>query len=77
MYIEVNDGLMKNVNSWAIQRGLSLNEGLEAVLSDFFAKKETREVISDETMLLSEQSLADWLKPEEDEAWDYLRSVKL
>ena len=30
-----------------------------------------------ETTLLSEQALSeDWLKPEEDEAWDYLQSVK-
>ena len=79
MYIEINDGLIENVNRWALQRGLSLNEGLEAVLSDFFTKKEARvEVINDETMLLSENALAeDWLKPEEDEAWGYLQSVKL
>lgn len=31
-----------------------------------------------ETALLSEQALAeDWLKPEEDEAWAHLQSVKL
>lgn len=78
MYIEVSDGLIENVNRWALQHSLSLNEGLEAVISDFFAKKETWiEVINDETMLLSEPALADWLKPEEDEAWDYLKSVKL
>jgi hypothetical protein len=79
MYIEINDGLIENVNRWALQRGLSLNEGLEAVLNDFFTGKEARvEVINDETMLLSENALAeDWLKPEEDEAWGYLQSVKL
>jgi|JFJP01.1.fsa_nt_gi hypothetical protein len=79
MYIEINDGLIENVNRWALQRGLSLNEGLEAVLNDFFTKKEARvEVINDETMLLSENALAeDWLKPEEEEAWGYLQSVKL
>lgn len=78
MYIEVSDGLMENVNRWALQHSLSLNEGLEAVISDFFTKKETQvEVINNETMLLSESALADWLKPEEDEAWDYLKSVKL
>jgi len=79
MYIEINDGLIENVNRWAVQRGLSLNEGLEAVLSDFFTGKEARvEAINDETMLLSENALAeDWLKPEEEEAWGYLQSVKL
>jgi hypothetical protein len=24
MYIEINDGLIENVNRWALQRGLSL-----------------------------------------------------
>jgi len=36
------------------------------------------EPISYDTALLSEQALAqDWLKPEEDEAWAHLQSVKL
>ena len=35
------------------------------------------ETISHETAFLSEQSLAeDWLKPEEDEAWEHLQLVK-
>lgn len=79
MYIEVNDSLMESVNRWALQRGLSLTEGLEIVLREFFTKKETRvEGINNETMFLSERTLAEnWLKPEEEEAWDYLQSVKL
>jgi len=79
MYIEINDGLIEHVNRWALQNGLSLKEGLETVLRDFVTKKELQhEAVNYETMLLSEQALAeDWLKPEEEEAWDYLRSVKL
>lgn len=79
MYIEVNDSLIEYVNKWALQHGLSLKEGVETALNDFVIKKILKpEPINHETMLLSEQALAeDWLKPEEDEAWDYLQSVKL
>lgn len=37
MYIEINDGLIENVNRWALQRGLSLTDGLETALQIFLS----------------------------------------
>jgi hypothetical protein len=34
------------------------------------------EVLDDETALLSEPSLSDWSRPEEDTAWSHLQSAK-
>lgn len=79
MYIEVNDNLIEYINHWALQHGLSIKEGVETALNNFVIKEILKpNSISCETMLLSEPALAeDWLKPEEDEAWNYLQSVKL
>lgn len=34
------------------------------------------EVLDDETALLSEPTLSDWSRPEEDAAWSHLQSAK-
>lgn len=34
------------------------------------------EVLDDETVLLSEPTLSDWSRPEEDAAWSHLQSAK-
>ncbi len=72
--IQTVEAIIDEAGKVQLLEAVQLNEARRALVT--ILEEEPTARIS-ETALLSEQSLAeDWMKPEEDEAWSHLQTVR-